>query len=154
MPYEQLREQRKIRPHGLRPGEVTRRVHELWTSFEVAYADAQSDAQSLDGRFQDAYSALRHLVEIVITAEGFRPAPGPGHQEVLFAFLTEVPTVSWKGRSAYFQRCRRRRAKSLYERVGLITKKEVEDLLVEVDLFAAEVRAWLARAHPTLPRKV
>ena len=152
MPYSQLQEQRRIRAHELKPGELARRLRELWDGFEVALADGQLAGQSLDGRFQDAYEALRHLAEIVMTAEGYRPASGPGQHEILFAFLAEVPTAEWKTRASYFQRCRRRRAKSSYERKRQITTKEVEDLLEEVDAFAAQVRGWLARTHPSLPR--
>ena len=71
---------------------------------------------------------------------------------MLFYFLAEVPTADWKRRAGYFQRCRRRRSKTLYERSSVITAKELDDLLEEVDSFAAEVRAWLARSHPALPR--
>ncbi len=87
-----------------------------------------------------------------MAAEGYRPASGAGQHEMLFAFLSEVPATDWKRHVGYFQRCRRRRTKAVYERASVITAKELDDLLEEVDSFAAEVRAWLARCHPGLPR--
>lgn len=152
MSYALWLEQGRIRPHELKPADLEGRITELWSAFAVAYGDGQAPGQSVDGRFQDAYAALRHLAEIVMAAEGYRPASGPGQHEILFAFLSEVPAADWKPWVGYFQRCRRRRSQAAYQRSGLITRKELEDLLAEVGHFAQEVRAWLARRHPGLPR--
>ena len=76
MTYAPWLEQRKIRPHELRPGEVARRLGELWANHAVALEDARIVGPSFGGRFQHAYNALRYLAEIVMTAEGYRPATG------------------------------------------------------------------------------
>lgn len=51
MPYEAWLEQRRIRPHELKPGELTRRIGELWGNYGAEMADGQAPGQSVGGRF-------------------------------------------------------------------------------------------------------
>ena len=150
MSYSRLLQQRLIRSHGLTPAEVKQRIGELWQAYERAIGDAWLEEQSPDGRFQDAYTAVRMVAEIVMLAEGYRPASGPGQHRAVFEFLGLVPSEDWSKEASYFQDCRRKRNVITYERTGVVTASEVETLIREAERFAAEAKAWLEREHREL----
>ena len=150
MSYSELLQSRRIRRHGLAPREVRQYIHDLWAAYERAMGDARLEAQSPDGRFQDAYTAVRILAEIVMVAEGFRPASGPGQHETVFEFLARVPTADWQREANYFQDCRKKRNRLTYRMAGVVTGSEVETLIREAEDFARKVRKWLAEHHQEL----
>ncbi len=147
MSYNKLLQQRRIRSHGLTPAEVRQRIKELWQAYERAISDARLEEQSPDGRFLDAYRAVRIVAEIVMLAEGYRPASGPGQHQVIFEFVSLVPSQDWTKEASYFQGCRRKRNVIAYERVGVVPVSEVETLIREAERFAATVKEWLEQEH-------
>jgi hypothetical protein len=150
MTYEDLLRTRRIRPHELSLTEIAQRLRDLATSAATARADADLEAQSPEGRYQDAYNALRLHAERVMAAEGFRSASGPGQHEILFTFLAQVPEGEWKTLAGYFQRTRRRRNAVAYGQTGAVTPGEVAELIRELDSFTTQIAIWLNKAHPDL----
>ena len=150
MSYEELLRERRIHPHRLRREELRQYVGDLWKAYERALADAKLEEQSADGRFQDAYTAVRLLAEIVMIAEGYRPASGPGQHETVLKFLEAVPTADWKQEAAYFQDCRKKRNRLIYRAAGVVSISEVETLIHETEKMAREVWEWIKREHREL----
>ena len=52
--------------------------------------------------------------------------------------------------AVYFDSCRTLRNRSDYDRVGVVSEAEVEELLRETEAFRGQVIDWLSREHPRL----
>lgn len=150
MPYEALLRDGRIRPHDLRDDRLRSSIQSLLDLGDRELEDSMVEVVSLDGRYEHAYAAVRALSEVVMAAEGFRPAGGPGQHQVLFDFLRRVPTAQWQDEAQYLDACRQRRNTVAYRRAGVITETELGDLVAEASRFGQAVRDWLAAEHPEL----
>jgi len=114
-------------------------------------ADAQATALSVDGRFNTAYDAAYALCLIVLRAAGYRVrGSSAGHHWLAFALLPEIMGPAAGARARYYQACRRKRHQATYERTGVASAVELEELMRDVAAFRAEVLAWLKQHHPDL----
>ena len=52
--------------------------------------------------------------------------------------------------AVYFDSCRTLRNRRDYDRVGVASKAEVDEVLRETDVFRDQVVDWLTREHPRL----
>jgi hypothetical protein len=57
---------------------------------------------------------------------------------------------SYSAIGVYLDNCRRKRNASEYDAAGMISEKEVEDLLKTVKKFRTDVEAWLGKEYPGL----
>ena len=107
-------------------------------------------AVSLDRRFATAYSAALQLATIVLAASGFRVMAQRGHHAVTWQALPELMGADVGDTAIYFDSCRTLRNRSDYDRVGVVSEAEVEELLRETEAFRGQVIDWLRREHPRL----
>jgi len=112
--------------------------------------DASLEGMSPDGRFDHAYDAIRSLCEVALHSCGYTvPKGGRKHERAIeslkFTFGNE-----WAEDVDFFDRCRRRRHQSIYERAGVAQPRDADDLLGAAKRLREEVREWLKRNHPNL----
>ncbi len=107
-------------------------------------------ALSLDRRFATAYSAVLQLATIVLAASGLRVTAQRGHHAVTWQALPELMGDDVGDTAVYFDSCRTLRNRSDYDRVGVVSEAEVEELLRETEAFRSQVIDWLSREHPRL----
>lgn len=112
--------------------------------------DARVTALSLDRRFATAYSAVLQLATIVLAASGLRVTAQRGHHAVTWQALPELMGDDIGDTAVYFDSCRTLRNRSDYDRVGVVSEAEVEELLRETEAFRGQVIDWLSREHPRL----
>ena len=89
------------------------------------------------------------MATVALYAAGFR-AFGGGHHWATIHVLPEIMGVQDQGRADYLDNCRSKRNVTDYDRVGEISQREVEEILVEVRAFRADLLNWLKKNHPTL----
>jgi uncharacterized protein (UPF0332 family) len=125
--------------------------HEITDLLAVAerdLRDARVTALSLDRRFATAYSAVLQLATIVLAASGLRVTAQRGHHTVTWQALPELMGDDVGDTAVYFDSCRTLRNRSDYDRVGVVSEAEVEELLRETEAFRGQVIDWLSREHP------
>lgn len=111
--------------------------------------DARKSEISNDWRFGIAYNAALKLCSILVHAEGYRPEHSLNHYRTIAA----LPLILGPERTVdaeYLETCRRKRNTIEYDRIGIASQSEAEDLIAFVADFLAEVERWLRRHHPEL----
>lgn len=135
-----------LRPHRASAGEV----RDLFAVAARDIADAGVTQLSLDRRFATAYGAALQLATVVIAASGFRVAAQRGHHTVTWQVLPELMGEGAGETAVYFESCRALRNRSDYDRVGVATRADVEEIMHETVTLRDTVLAWLQSRHPKL----
>jgi hypothetical protein len=134
-----------LTPLETSPGEIA----DLLRRFESALEDARVSAQSVDGRYVDAYTAGFLLAKAVVRASGYRVKGGDNHRDTLLAVPWLMGTAAQSSADA-LDAARKRRNAAMYDSAGLVDEADVEARLGRVEQFETLVRAWLVEQHPTL----
>jgi uncharacterized protein (UPF0332 family) len=143
--------QRWLDAGDLRRHRLSRReIADIRAVAERDLSDARVTALSLDRRFAIAYSGALQLATIVLAASGFRTAAQRGHHVVTWQALPELMGVSTRETAVYFDSCRALRNRSDYDRTGVVSAAEVDEVLREAEAFRDQVLEWLDREHPRL----
>jgi uncharacterized protein (UPF0332 family) len=123
-------------------------IHQLMAIHERDIADAQSNTISIDRRFATAYNAALMISVAALAASGFRAADEGHHywtiQSLAFTLQLDSEMVE------KFNRFRRKRNTSDYERSGLISEKEVLEMLELAKSLRTILEEWLRKNHPDL----
>ncbi len=112
--------------------------------------DAKLTALSLDRRFATAYAGALQLATVVLGASGFRTAGQRGHHVVTWQALPELMGSDLSETAIYFDSCCALRNRSDYDRAGVVSAAEVDEVQYEAEAFRGLVLEWLAREHPRL----
>lgn len=72
------------------------------------------------------------------------------HHRLTFDTLGRLAGERWSDTAAYFQACRRRRNVAVYERAGVVSQAEAEELHLQVKRLRDEIVAWLRLEKPEL----
>lgn len=75
---------------------------------------------------------------------GYRPASAESHKTV-FEFMKLAVEPSEQETIEYFDRVRRKRHRTIYNEVGLVTQKEVEEILRKARSFIASIERKIKR---------
>ena len=135
----------RVRPHKT----SVREVEDLLRVVDRDLADAQIEQLSADRRFAIAYNAALQLATIALYAAGYR-AVGKGHHWATFQVLPEVMGDQAQARADYLNNCRSKRNVTDYDRVGGISSREVDEIIVETRAFRGNLLAWLKKEYPSL----
>lgn len=139
MPYESLLGDDRIEEH-----KFTTRDLEQYIAIAVAkLQDAKVEGHTDDTTFTLAYDAVRAAADAVMAAEGYRPKSGEGQHAAVFEFLEEVGDGRWEEEAGRFNRARRKRNVSQYDRFGLISETQAAALVTDAEAFITEVEDWL-----------
>ncbi len=113
-------------------------------------ADASLTGMSSDNRFGHAYNAVRALCELALHASGYRVSKGGGGHQRAIESLKFTLGAEWVEQTDYFDRCRRKRHQSMYDRSGVTQPKDADDLLDAARNLLDAVQEWLGRHHSRL----
>lgn len=94
--------------------------------------------ENLDWSFAIAYNAILQACRAYILFSGYRPATSEMHKTV-FEFMEVMSEESHKEMITYFDRARRKRHRTLYNEVGLVSREEVLELLMQARTFITEI---------------
>ena len=145
MSLKRLQAEGHIRPHKTSAAEVG----DLLQVVDRDLADAGIPQLSADRRFAIAYNAALQLATIALHVAGYR-AVGGGHHWATFSALPEVMGPQTQARADYLDSCRSKRNVTDYDRIGLISDTEVEEIIAEAQAFQEDLMIWLRENHPLL----
>lgn len=92
----------------------------------------------LDTRYSLAYNAALQLATVVLRLHGVRVRREGFHRSTFAELEPRLPD-SVRSFADYFDRARRKRHAAGYERVGVVSEGEADDLIRQVELFQAWV---------------
>ena len=84
--------------------------------------------ESLDWSYSIAYNAVLQACRAYMFRLGYRPASVEAHKNT-FEFMQFAVDEPLKESISYFDRVRKKRHRTIYDEVGLITEKEAKELL-------------------------
>jgi len=145
MTLDDLLRQRRLQMH--RPS--VQELANLLAKAQRDLGDAMVPDLSLDGRFIAAYNAALALATAVLAAAGYR-ASGAAHHATVFEALPIVMGEELRTASEYYDTCRQKRNRALYDAIGQATRTEVDELIESVRGLEDSVRDWLAENYPDL----
>jgi hypothetical protein len=125
-------------------------IQQLLQVVDRELADAQVPAVSVDGRFQHAYEAALQLCMMALRACGYRVPKGAGHHKRGIDSLRLTLGEDWSESADHIERCSRRRAQLIYERVDVVSEEDADDLIDTAKQLRADVVAWLKAEHAEL----
>jgi hypothetical protein len=135
----------RLRRHQTSASEVA----ELLRVVDRDLGDAEIRQLSSDRRFATAYNAALQLATIALYAAGYR-ASSAGHHWVTWRALPEIMGPQAQERPDYFDACRSKRNVADYDRAGIISDVEADEILREARAFKADLIDWLRANHPHL----
>ncbi|MBI4600430.1 MAG: hypothetical protein HY721_00580 [Planctomycetes bacterium] len=101
-----------------------------------------------DWRLNIAYNAALQLATAALAAAGFEAARSAHHHRVIqslaFTLGADATTL------AKFDMFRKKRNEADYERAGIISDTEADEVLAFALQLRKDVEAWIARSHPHL----
>ncbi len=125
MSIEKLIKEGSIRPFNAAQDEVNRAI-------EIARRDlALSErllAENLDWCFSIAYNAVLQACRAYMFHRGYRPTSAEAHKAT-FEFMQLAVEEPFRESISYFDRVRKKRHRTIYDEVGLITEKQAKELL-------------------------
>ena len=128
--------------HKTSPQEIA----DLFKATDRDIADAQAAGLSSDWRFNIAYSAVLHLANAALAAEGYRASRDSHHyrtiQSLSFTMGADPILIS------QLDRCRKKRNLGTYEIAGAVSDMEAEEMLMLAKKLRAKVEKWFHDKHP------
>ncbi len=136
MKYERLIKSNKIKVHKAQLGEVK----EL---FSLAERDLKTAkfliTQDWDWAYAIAYNSVLQACRAYMLREGYRSRTFEAHK-ITFEFMKLSLDRKHKDLIDYFDRCRRKRHKTIYQITSNITETEIEYLINNAERFVKELK--------------
>src|SRR5215471_16684309 len=144
MSLQQWAENGWLRPHQTSPEEID-------DLFAIVARDLVDTAGSIsaDWRFGIAYNAALKLCVVLLHASGYRPEKNLQHYRTIAA-LPLILGADRKDDADYLEVCRIKRNKAEYDRTGVATEQDAEELIEFANGFRNDVTKWLKRHRPEL----
>jgi len=125
MSIEELNKNGSIHPFEATQDEVDKAVE--IARRDLALAENML-GESLDWCYSIAYNAVLQACRAYMFHLGYRPASVEAHKAT-FEFMQFAVDEPLKESISYFDRVRKKRHRTIYDEVGLITEKEAKELL-------------------------
>lgn len=126
-------------------------VADLLAVIDRDLVDCQAPGLSTDWRFNIAYNAALQASAIALASAGYRAGRDAHHYRVLQSLVHTVGISSTT--VAVLDQFRKKRNVVEYERSGLISKLEADEMVrLALDLRDL-VKKWLVKTHPELVTK-
>ena len=125
MSIEELIRQGSIYPFEATPGEIKKAMGIARRDLTLA---EKLLGENFDWCFAIAYNAVLQACRAYMFHSGYRPASTEAHKAT-FEFMQIVVEEPFKKSISYLDRARKKRHRTLYDDVGLISKKEAKELL-------------------------
>ncbi|MBI4311007.1 MAG: hypothetical protein HY681_04415 [Chloroflexi bacterium] len=125
-----------------------REIADLMAAVARDLADCRVPALSEDWRFNIAYNAALQAATAALAAEGFRAAREQHHFRIIQSLAFTIGAD--KDLVDLFDRFRRKRNFGTYERTGVVSEHEVEQMLELAQKLKGQVEEMLRERHPEL----
>jgi len=125
-------------------------VDDLLGVVERELKDASITALSADNRFVHAYNAARTLCDIALHAAGYGVPKNTSQHERTINSLQFTLGSEWEKETDFFDRCRRERNQSLYDKSDVVRTRDADELLESARRLNEAVRKWLKENHADL----
>ena len=127
---------------------------EISDLFDIAKRDLNDMSSgknhiSLDWQFGILYNSVLKLCTILLRAEGYR-AGSMAHHKITIECLPFVMGSEKEKYSRYLNDCRIKRNKVEYDKAGLVSEDDVQELSEFTKDFYSEVEKWMYTNHPNL----
>jgi len=111
--------------------------------------DAES-VRSDDGRLEHAFAACLAAASAALLACGFRLRQGTGAHHYRLIESLEHTLGLTRRETQELEKYRGKRSRSMYERIGVVTRTEADAALAAARRLRGRVISWLAARHPNL----
>lgn len=101
-----------------------------------------------DWRFNIAYNAALQLATAALAAAGYEASRIAHHLRVIRSL--EFTLALSPNKIDLFDAFRKKRNEADYERAGVVSDTEAEEMLALARELRVDVEAWIARTHPSL----
>ena len=119
---------------------------EIKKSLEIADRDIKLaediHSKNLDWCLTITYNAVLQVCRAYMFFLGFRPSGFEAHKTV-FEFLRNVVDEDYKDIVLYFDRIRKKRHRTMYDEIGLVSKKEAKEAIQMAKEFIGTVKKWI-----------
>jgi hypothetical protein len=113
--------------------------------------DCRAKGLSEDWQMAIAYNAALQSATAALAASGYRAPRDAHHYRVIQSLTLTLGADS--SVVAKLDAFRKKRNLSDYERVGLVSEKEVQEMVALATRFRTDVDAWLREHHPNLLKR-
>lgn len=115
---------------------------EITKSLEIAHRDLslanKIQEHDLDWCFSITYNAILQACRAYMFSLGYRAASSEMHK-VVFEFMRLAIEEPHKETIAYFDRVRRKRHRTIYNEIGIVSREETKELLTIAKSFITEI---------------
>lgn len=125
-----------------------REITDLLAVADRDLTDCQAEGLSVDWRLNIAYNAALQLANAALAAAGFRASRDAHHYRVIQSLTHTIGANS--ALVAQFDAFRKKRNISGYERVGMTSEKEAQEMVALAKQLRGDVVGWIKKAHPKL----
>lgn len=147
MTLRDLQQEGRIRTHRTSKKEI----QDLFGLINRDIRDASSEEISYDRRFATAYNAALNLATIILYCKGYQ-SYGKAHHFTIFQAMKIILGTGHEELANYFDACRSKRNTLDYDLVGIVSEKELNELMQEVENFYSFVTNWVKKHHPRYAR--
>jgi hypothetical protein len=110
-------------------------------------ADAELGRLSHDRKFSSLYNACLQAAKMVIACSGYR-VKGSGAHKTTLACLRFAMGKAVDDRVRFLDACRKKRNIATYDRAGIVTSMEVEEINAFAASFVTLVESWISANFP------
>ena len=111
-------------------------------------ADCRAAGLSADWRLSIAYNAALQAATIALAASGYRVAREAHHYRIIQSLVHTIAAPP--SLIAQFDQFRKKRNLGGYERAGVASDQEAEEMFMLAKQIRDDVSAWLRRTQPEL----
>ena len=139
------------RNNWLRPHEPSLpEIEQLLAVVDREISDAQAQGLSADGQFQHAYDASLQLCTIALYACGYDAQKGQSKHKRTIDSLQYTLGADWSEVADHIERASRLRGQATYERIGVVSQRDADELLEVAQQLRSDVLQWLKTDHAEL----
>jgi hypothetical protein len=123
-------------------------VRDLFGVADRDIHDAGADGLSPDWRLNIAYNAALQLATAALAAEGYRASRDSHHYRVIQSLVMTIGVESKL--VAVFDGFRKKRNIGGYERAGMTSRQEADEMVALAIRLRNDLRRWFEEHHPEL----
>ncbi len=126
----------------------SREIRDLFDVADRDLRDCQSSGLSADWKLNIAYNAALQVATAALAAAGYRAGREAHHYR---AIQSLAHTIKADGSLiAQFDQFRKKRNIGGYERIGVVSDQEAEEMLTLARSLRKEAEKWIQKEYPTL----
>ncbi|MFA6413814.1 MAG: hypothetical protein WCW53_14075 [Syntrophales bacterium] len=136
-----------LTPHKTSPEEIA----DLLSIVSRDLSDCQLSGLSPDWRLNIAYNAALQAATVALAASGYRAARETHHFRLIQSLAHTIGAQAIL--IAQFDQFRKKRNIGGYERAGVASHQEAQEMFLLAKKIRSDVEAWLLQNHPELAGK-